>query len=71
MDAIIVANAVGYATPAQDTRGVRSKQQAWDKFMNALDWDKASEKTQGDNPNVMIGALLGTKKVKVMEKGDD
>ena len=51
MDAIVLANALVYATPSSDRSGISSKQKTWEKFINSLDWDSVpkEKKTQAKN----------------------
>jgi len=60
MSAIIMTNAVAYATPAEDRQGARRKQQVWTRFINNLDWNKLQRKQRiKNNPIEVEKTLLG------------
>ena len=41
-NAVILANAMFYASPSYDDKGARQKQRSWEKFIKSLDWRKIS-----------------------------
>lgn len=43
-DAIVLANALVYASPSNDKKDSSRKQQAWNKFINSLTYEKIIER---------------------------
>ena len=60
MDAIILSNALVYASPSYSTADNQKKRVMWKKFMDSLDWEtlqqKSKKKTTREVKNV-FGAL--------------
>lgn len=69
-DAITMANAFAYSTPAHSNESLSKKQRAWNNFMNSLDWDKITKKPSKPDPTALISVFgsLGVPSTKV-DKG--
>lgn len=65
--AIIIANAMSYATPSSDATSMNKKQKAWKQFIDAFDWDKMTEKKE--NKPTLQGFLAAFKSTGVVTKG--
>ncbi len=46
MDAVVFANCLVYATPANDASEARNKNRSFKQFMDGLDWDRFVEKAE-------------------------
>ena len=73
-NAISTANAVSYATPAQDRKGAADKKRHWTQFIDSLDWEKLKSKgrkTAGQlRSHFMNISRLSRGELKVKKKGD-
>jgi len=73
MDAVVLGNALVYASPAYDRRDVGKKRDSWNKFLDSLTWDKMEEKSETKQMKVekvvnTLGGLSGFIKVKAGDK---
>jgi hypothetical protein len=59
-EAIILANALIYASPSYDKNAVSKKQQNWDRFINALDWRYKLKDTKKVGKKRTVGQLFGS-----------
>lgn len=70
MDAMILAQVGVYVSPSYDNNSARKKQRSWNKFMNSLDWDKITKKSEKPKAEVLksvfggIGVPIKKKEVK-------
>ncbi len=48
MQAIILANSMMFATPAYSKNDANRKTNAWNRFMDSLDWDRITSKDKKD-----------------------
>jgi len=71
MHALILAQAVSYASPAMyATRSsIRQKQSTWDKFMYSLDWEKIKGRSEPQAYEKMKKSFLGLAKFVMVKKG--
>lgn len=70
-DALKLANALVYASPSYDQASSSKKQRMWNKFINSLDWEKATKPKQQPDPDMLVAAFssLGVSPTKV-KKGE-
>ena len=67
-DAILMANAVAYATPSYSQKDSSNKQRSWSKFMDSLDWEKlTTKKDAGSVKKQLVGLGIPVKKKKASE----
>ena len=63
MDAVVFANCLVYATPANDASEARNKNRNFQQFMDGLDWDnfveKAEEKLKPTTAEKTVKQLFG------------
>jgi len=60
IDAITMANALNYSSPSHSRGDLNKKTQAWNRFMDALTWDKIKAKSKKSDPQTLsniFGAL--------------
>ena len=69
-DAIIMANAMVYASPSYDKSAARNKQRAWEKFIRSLDWERVSKGyDKKESYKSMKKSLLGLGGLLMVKKG--
>jgi len=62
--AIMTANSVAYASPAQTKKGAQDKHNSWKRYINSLDWEtiiNKSTKTIGGFLKMFSGLKIPTK----------
>jgi len=69
-NAIVVANAMVYASPSYKKSDARQKQRSWEKFINSLDWEKVSKKhDKKESYDSMKKSILGLGSVLMIKRG--
>ncbi len=64
LNAIILANALVYTSPSADRGQVREKQRMWDRFINALTYDKKKERNYVDEFKKKLAGIVPIKESK-------
>jgi hypothetical protein len=74
MDAVILGNALVYASQSYDKRDAGRKRESWNKFLDSLTWGKMEERSEKKNKMTAgsvintLGGLSGFIKVKSGDK---
>lgn len=72
LEAIIIANATSYSSPAYSKEGARSKQKMWQKFIDSLDWNRLVSIRKKQSPENVEKVFKGLKVIPIAKgkKGD-
>ena len=59
MGAVVLAQALVYASPSYEKKDSTKKQRIWNKFMDSLDWEKIGKKPKKPHPGELKAVLGG------------